>query len=39
MTTTLTDADVRAGLTAANSVATMREALLAAHRGELVAPA
>jgi ornithine cyclodeaminase/alanine dehydrogenase-like protein (mu-crystallin family) len=38
MTKTLTDADVRAGLTAAKSVATMREAVLAAHRGELVAP-
>jgi|SoiMethySBSTD1v2_1073268.scaffolds.fasta_scaffold17186_6 ornithine cyclodeaminase/alanine dehydrogenase-like protein (mu-crystallin family) len=39
MTTTLTDAEVRAGLTAADSVATMREAVLAAHRGELVTPA
>jgi ornithine cyclodeaminase/alanine dehydrogenase-like protein (mu-crystallin family) len=39
MTMTLTDAEVRDGLTAAGSVATMREAVLAAHRGELVAPA
>jgi ornithine cyclodeaminase/alanine dehydrogenase-like protein (mu-crystallin family) len=39
MTRTLTAADVRSGLTAAASVATMREAVLAAHRGELVAPA
>lgn len=39
MTTTLTDADVRAGLTATSSVDTMREVVLAAHRGELVAPA
>lgn len=37
--TTLTDADVRAQLTAAGSIAVMRETLLAAHRGELVAPA
>lgn len=39
MTRTLTAADVRSGLTAADSVATMREAVLAVHRGELVAPA
>jgi ornithine cyclodeaminase/alanine dehydrogenase-like protein (mu-crystallin family) len=39
MVETLTDADVTARVTSALAVETMREAVLAAHRGELVAPA
>lgn len=39
MALTLDDSDVLARLTPARSVSLMREALLAAHRGELVAPA
>jgi ornithine cyclodeaminase len=38
MTTILDDAAVVAGLDAATAVAAMREALLAAHRGQLSAP-